>query len=51
MPASWWLELILSPLVGGSLSLGVIRGNYVSVGSLGSLFADGWGCVPSWSVV
>ena len=45
------MELILIPLVGGALSLGVIRGRCVPGGSLGSLFADGWGCVPTWFVV
>ena len=29
MPAHWWVELILSPLVGGALSLGMIRGGCV----------------------
>ena len=38
------MELILIPLVGGALSLGVIRGGHVpgvGVGSLGILFAHG----------
>ena len=48
------MELILIRLLGGALSLGVIRGGSVpggSVGSLGSLFADGWGCVPTQFIV
>ena len=38
------MELILIPLVGGALSLGEIRGSCVPGRSLGSLFADRWGC-------
>ena len=45
------MELILIPLVGGALSLDVIRGSCVLGGSLGSLFADGWGYVPTRFVV
>ena len=45
------MELIPVPLVGGALSLDGIRGGSVPGGSLGSLFADGWGCVPTWFVV
>ena len=45
------MELILIPLVGGALSLGEIRGGCVPRGSLGSLFADGWGCVPTQFVL
>ena len=39
--------------MGGVLSLGGIRDNGVAggVGSLGNLFADGWGCVPTRFVV
>ena len=44
MPAHWYMELIPIPLVGGALSLNVIRGGCVPGGSLGSLFIDGWGC-------
>ena len=32
------------PLVGGALSLGVIRGDCMYGRLLGSLFADGWAC-------
>ena len=33
------------------LSLGVIRSGCMHGGSLGNLFADGWGCVPTQFVV
>ena len=45
------MELILIPLVGGTLTLGKIRGSCVPGESLGSLCADGWGCVPLWIIV
>ena len=45
------MELILIPLVDGTLSLGEIRGGCVPGGSLGSLFTDKWGCDPTWIVV
>jgi len=51
MPAHWWVELILIPLVGGALSLGGIRGSWVPEGSLGSLFTKGRGCDFTWIVV
>ena len=41
------VELSLVPLVGGALSLGVISRSCVPRRTLGSLFADGWGCVPT----
>jgi len=41
----WWVELILILLVGGAISLSVIRGSCVPQGNLGMLFADGWGCI------
>ena len=44
------MELILIPLVAGALSLDVIRG-CVPKKYLGSLFADGWDCVPRLFVV
>ena len=44
MPDHWYVGLIPIPLVGGALSLGEIRGGCVPGGSLGRLFADGWGC-------
>ena len=43
--------MILISLVGGALSLGVIRGDCVPGVSLGSLFTDGWGCIPTQFVV
>ena len=46
------MELSLVPLMGAALSLGVIRdGSSVPWRTLGSLFADGWGCVPTLFVV
>ena len=50
MPTHWKLDLTLIPLVGGALSLGVIRGGCAPRRSLGSLFANGWGriCCLSW---
>ena len=38
-------------LMGGALTLGVIRGSCVPGRTLGSLFADGWGSVPILFVV
>ena len=51
MPYHCQEELILIPLVCEALSLGAIRGNCVLEGSSVSLFADGWGCVPTSFVV
>ena len=51
MPAHWWVELILIPLVGGAYSLDGIRGICVPEGSLGSLFTEVLGCDPTWIVV
>ena len=45
------MELILIPLVGGTLSLDGLRGSCVPEGSLGSLFTEDWGCDPTWVVV
>ena len=45
------MELILIPLVGVDLSLGIIRGGCVRGGSLGRLFADECVCVPTLFVV
>ena len=47
MPFHWQVELSLAPLLGGTLSLGVISSGCVSRRILGSLFADGWGCIPT----
>ena len=38
MPVLWWVELILIPLVGGALSMGVVRGGCVPGRSLGNVF-------------
>ena len=52
MPSLCQVELILIPLVGGTLYLGVIRGSYMpGEVSFSSLFAEGWGCVPTSFVV
>ena len=51
MPAHWYVELILIPLVGGALSLSEIGGGSVPRRFLGSLFTDGWGCDPTWIFV
>ena len=40
MPAHWYVELMLIPLVGGALSLDGFRGSCVSGGPLGSPFTD-----------
>ena len=42
MPAHWRVELGLGPLVGRAM----FRGSSWLRKSLGSLSADGWGCVP-----
>ena len=47
MSTHWWLELSLVPLVGGALSLGVIRGSCMPGKTLGSLSAEEWGSVPT----
>lgn len=52
MPSQWWVELGLSPLMGWATSRGVSRGGCgVFIKSLGSLSANGWGCVPTQFVV
>ena len=45
VPTQWQMELSLVPLEGWALPLGLIRGGCVLRRTLGSLFADGWGCV------
>ena len=47
MPGHWWVELGLGPLVGGAMSRGMSRGGCGPRKLLGSLSADGWGCVPA----
>jgi len=50
--AQWVKDLVLPrALVIGALSLGVIGGGPLPGGILGSLFANGWSCVPTWFVV
>ena len=51
MPDHWQVELIPIPLVGGAFSLDGIRGGCVPGETLGSLFTEGWGCDPTWTVV
>ena len=66
MSACLWLKLVQGlgtgacslagradsyPVVGGALSLGVIRGGCVVPTSLGSLFAGGQVCVPTVFIV
>ena len=45
------MELGLAPLVGRAISRGVSGEECMARTSLGSLFADGWGCVPTLLVV
>lgn len=45
MPAHWWVELGLVHLVGKAVSRDIIRGGCMLRTPLGSLSADGWGCV------
>ena len=56
MPAHWWVELCLDPLVGREVSslkvaVSLTRGGCRLRKSLGGLSADGWYCVPAPSVV
>ena len=51
MPMLWWVELSLFPLMGRATSGGVISGVSELSTTLGSLSADGWGCVPVLLVV
>ena len=41
------MELSLVSLLDGALSLGVTRGSFLPRRTIGSLFAGGWGCVPT----
>ena len=47
VPSQWWVELGLVPLMGRAMSRGVFRVGCGLRGTLGSLSADGWGCVPT----
>ena len=51
MPAFWWMRLDLFFLVGTSTSGGVFWGVFGLIMILGSLSANGWGCVPVLLVV
>ena len=51
MPVFWWVCLDLVFLVGTSTSGGVFWGVYGLIMILGSLSANGWGCVPVLLVV
>ena len=46
MPVFWWMRLDLVFLVGRSTSAGVFGGVCGLIMILGSLSANGWGCVP-----
>ena len=46
MPVFWWMRLDLIFLVGRSTSGGVFWGFCGLIIILGSLSANGWGCVP-----
>ena len=51
MPVFWWMRLDLVFLVGTSTSGGVSWGVCGLIMILGSLCANGWGCVPVLLVV
>ena len=51
MPVFWWMKLDLVFLVGRTTSGGVFWGVRELSMSLGSLCANGWGCVPVLLVV
>lgn len=51
VPAHWWVELSLVPLVDRAMSRSMSRGSCGLRKSLGSLSSDGWGCVPTLLVV
>ena len=46
MSVFWWMRLDLGFLVGSTASGGVFWGVYDLIMILGSLSANGWGCVP-----
>ena len=50
LPAHWWVELSLGPL-GKAMSRGMSRGGYGLRRCLGSLSANGCGCVPTLTFV
>ena len=51
MPVFWWMRLDLVFLVGKSTSGGVFSSVCDLIIILGSLSANGWGCVPVLLVV
>ena len=51
MPVFWWVALDLIFLVGRAASVGVFWGVHELSMILGSLSANGWGCVPVLLVV
>ena len=51
MPAFWWMSLDLVFLVGRTMFSGVFWGVCELIMILGSLSANGWGCVPVLLVV
>ena len=51
MPVFWWMRLDLVFLMGRTESTGVFWGVCELIMTLGSLSANGWGCVPVLLVV
>ena len=51
MPVFWWMRLDLVFLVGRTVSGGVFSGASDLIVNLGSLSANGFGCVPFLLVV
>ena len=51
VPAHWWVELGLVPLVSRAISGRVFRDSCGLRKSLGSLSGDEWACVPAVLVV
>ena len=51
MPVFWWMRLDLAFLVGRTVSGDVFWGVCELIMILGSLSANGWGCVPVLLVV
>ena len=51
MPVFWWTRLDLVFLLGRMVSIGMFSGVCELIMILGSLSANGWGCVPVLLVV
>ena len=51
VPAHWWVNLALGPLVGKAMSRGVFGSNCELRVTSGSLSDDGWGCIPTLLVI